>query len=359
MKRPHNTRHRILAFQGRKRFEPFRDSGIPDPQEMLGMLSNKPALYHCISRVVNKQKVLGSEEKEKFIEYMRVYEQFCQVRILTYCVMSNHFHILVEVPEPPEDRGRSWSDEKFLRHVSCLYSGPDYAEIKQTLHRLREQGAHAAAEEHRDQYFDRMWDLSQFMKTLKQRFVQWYNWKHDRSGSFWSERFKSILVESGHAARIVAAYIDLNPVRAGMVEDPADYRWSGYGEAVAGYRRAREGIWLLGLEEMAARWNNDRDAVEKASKWSEAHRHYRQLLYLEGEEDETDRRKGRAGIPPGEVARVLRTSGGLSEEEITLLRLKPFADGGALGSERFIKNVLSRIHEPARRPYRGGLRKLV
>jgi len=99
--------------------------------------------------------------------------------------------------------------------------------------------------------------------------------------------------------------------------------------------------------------------VEMASKWSEAHRHYRQLLYLEGEEDETDRRKGRAGIPGDEVARALRKTGGLSEEEIVSLRMKPFADGGALGSEAFIWKVLSRIHEPMRRPYRGGLRKLV
>jgi hypothetical protein len=49
----------------------------------------------------------------------------------------------------------------------------------------------------------------------------------------------------------------------------------------------------------------------------------------------------------------------LSEEEIVSLRLKPFADGGVLGSKAFIRNVLSRIHEPARRPYRGGLRTLV
>ena len=104
MKRPHNTRHRILAW-GRKRIEPFRPSGEPDPQAMLETLRNKPALYHCISRVVDKQKILGTEEKEKFVQYMREYEAFCQVRILTYCVMSNHFHILVEVPEPPEDRG--------------------------------------------------------------------------------------------------------------------------------------------------------------------------------------------------------------------------------------------------------------
>jgi len=45
----------------------------------------------------------------------------------------------------------------------------------------------------------------------------------------WEERYKSVIVESGEAARTIAAYIDLNPVRAGMVSDPAEYRWSSYG----------------------------------------------------------------------------------------------------------------------------------
>ncbi|MEP2775665.1 MAG: hypothetical protein ABJZ54_12595 [Luteolibacter sp.] len=50
--------------------------------------------------------------------------------------------------------------------------------------------------------------------------------------------FKSVIVESGTAARTMAAYIDLNPVRTGMVEDPAEYRWSSYGEAVGGGGKA-------------------------------------------------------------------------------------------------------------------------
>jgi putative transposase len=48
----------------------------------------------------------------------------------------------------------------------------------------------------------------------------------------WEETFKSVIVEDGLAARTMAACIDLNPVRAGMVDDPAEYRWSSYGEAM-------------------------------------------------------------------------------------------------------------------------------
>ena len=80
----------------------------------------------------------------------------------------------------------------------------------------------------------RMHDLSEFMKGFMQRYTQWHNRAHQRSGHLWEDRFKSVIVEDGIAARTIAAYIDLNPVRAGMVADPAGYRWSSYGEAVGG-----------------------------------------------------------------------------------------------------------------------------
>jgi hypothetical protein len=87
----------------------------------------------------------------------------------------------------------------------------------------------------RERLLARMHDLSEFMKTVKQRFSIWYNRNHgNRRGTLWMERFKSVLVEGkGNPLQTMAAYIDLNPVRAGLVEDPKDYRFCGYAEAVA------------------------------------------------------------------------------------------------------------------------------
>ena len=61
------------------------------------------AYYHCISRVVNREFVLGGEEHEQFVEMMRCYEHFSGVRVLTYCVLSNHFHLLLAVPRRPAE----------------------------------------------------------------------------------------------------------------------------------------------------------------------------------------------------------------------------------------------------------------
>jgi putative transposase len=89
----------------------------------------------------------------------------------------------------------------------------------------------------------RMSDVSEFMKAVKQRFSVWYNRSHQRYGTLWAERFKSVLVEGkGNPLQTMAAYIDLNPVRAGLVADPKDYRFCGYAEAVAGVPEAKRGM---------------------------------------------------------------------------------------------------------------------
>ena len=111
--------------------------------------------------------------------------------------MGNHFHILVEIPEAPEDRGRSWSDERFLDHISCRYRGEAFESIAFELACLRRHGDDAGAEAYRGKFFARMWDLSSFMHDLKMRFTGWYNRREGRSGCLWAQKFRSLLVEDG------------------------------------------------------------------------------------------------------------------------------------------------------------------
>ncbi|MFT6794550.1 MAG: putative transposase, partial [Rubritalea sp.] len=68
----------------------------------------RSAIYHCVSRVVDRRFIFGDAEREQFVTYLRMYEAFCGLRVLSYCVMSNHFHILVEVPPRMDE---SLSDE--------------------------------------------------------------------------------------------------------------------------------------------------------------------------------------------------------------------------------------------------------
>ena len=185
----------------------------------------RSAMYHCVSRVVDRRFIFDDVEKEEFVRIMRLYEAFCGVRVLSYCVMSNHFHILVEVPPKMDE---SLSNADLVGRLSLLYKADYVSVVADQLEKLSTSNTEKGKEAYqalREQFTDRRWDLGLFMKTLKHRFTTWYNKRNRRKGTLWEARYKSVLVQNGHAARVMAAYIDLNPVRAGMVSDPKDYRW--------------------------------------------------------------------------------------------------------------------------------------
>jgi len=174
--------------------------------------ATKPVIYHCISRVVDRRFVFEERECEAFRMFFRMYENFSGCRVLSYCVMSNHFHLLLEVP-PMADGGLS--DEELLQRLGGLYSEVVVAGVAAELAEARKlsigeidgaANARVAAIHARFTY--RMHDLSEFMKGLLIRFTRWFNRVHSRSGTLWEERFKSVIVESGVAARTMAAYID-------------------------------------------------------------------------------------------------------------------------------------------------------
>jgi REP element-mobilizing transposase RayT len=177
-------------------------------------------------------------------------ENFTGCRVLSYCLMSNHFHFLLEVPPMPEG---GVSDQELFERLGVFYSEAQVAEIARELGEaasvtsvpkrgefelppvdemgvpltrtqekaMARQLAERRVEEIRSRYTRRMHDLSEFMKSLLERFTKWFNRAHSRSGTLWEDRFKSVIVKSGTAARTMAAYIDLNPVRAGVVNADA------------------------------------------------------------------------------------------------------------------------------------------
>src|SRR5690606_38984489 len=202
-----------------------------------------PAYYHCMSRVVDRRFILEAPEKEHFRDLMRECEEFCEVRILTFCILGNHFHLVVEIPPRP---ARLPTAEEMLEKLSRLSGHQKLDSLRQRFEAYRKCGDADGEARELARLHARLWDLSAFMKLLKQRFSQWYNRRAGGRGTLWEGRFRSVLVEGvGEALISTAGYVDLNPVRAGLVRDPKDYRWSGYGEAVAGSERAQAGLQLV------------------------------------------------------------------------------------------------------------------
>ncbi|MBK8095125.1 MAG: transposase [Verrucomicrobiaceae bacterium] len=150
------------------------------------------AYYHCVSRVVDRAFRLQETEREMFVGFMRMYEKLCQVRVVTFCVLSNHFHVLVEVPRRPEVLP---TEEEVLGIVAAAFGRNVAHSVRAEVAHFHQIGAHEEARKIIDSFTARMWDISFFMKSLKQRFTQWFNKKHERKGTLWEERYKSTLVE--------------------------------------------------------------------------------------------------------------------------------------------------------------------
>ena len=307
--------------------------------------SGKLACYHVMSRVVDRQMVLGSQEKEKFRKLMRKVESFSGVRVLTYAILDNHFHLLLEVPEP-----EALSDAQLLKRLHALYPADQVSRIADWIKTARDAGENDNAERIRQRYIARMYDLSEFVKTLKQRYTQWHNRRHNRKGTLWEERFKSVLLEptrarknqNNNALLTIAAYIDLNAVRAGIVTDPKSYRYCGYGEACGGGREARAGISSI-FAHYGANPNH----------WSASGALYRQQLYCHGQE-----RESKAGFSPESVQAVLAGKGKLTLAESLHCRVRYFSDGVALGSKAFVEDVFTRNREQFGVKRRNGARNL-
>jgi putative transposase len=277
------------------------------------------AIYHCITRTVNGERLFDDVAKEVLRKQLWQVADFCGVEILTYAILSNHFHVLVRVPQKSV-----LADAELLRRYAVLYPKPkpyQAARLEVVKAQLASNGPDARR--WRKSLEALMGDVSPFMKLLKQRFSVWFNKSHKRFGTLWSERFKSVLVEPNtRVVATMAAYIDLNGVRAGLATDPKDYRFCGYAEAVAGKEEARKGLM----------------AVTGEKTWKAAQQAYRQGLFGIG----AGAREQGATITWEDFQRVMAKKGKLAVSEVLRCRVRYFSDGAVLGSKAFVAEHLER-----------------
>lgn len=128
---------------------------------------------HVIQRGNNRQACFGSDEDfSAYAHWLEEYARKFRVAIHAWVFMTNHVHLLLT---PETDEG-----------------------------------------------------VSRLMQTLGRKYVRYFNYTYKRSGTLWEGRFKSCVVEAENYLLLCQRYIELNPVRAGMVEAPGDYTWSSY-----------------------------------------------------------------------------------------------------------------------------------
>jgi len=308
--------------------------------------------YHVMSRTCGGEVIFDDVEKEALRRVIWRMAEFSGIKVVTYCVMRNHFHLLAEVPHR-----QTWlqrfegphGEAKLFDHLRTLYSRAYLGLLRDELADLRARGMAVLAEQRLDALKKRFCDLSLFVKEVKERFSRWFNKRRGRRGTLWMDRFKSVLVEGqGEALRTMAAYIDLNPVRAGLVKDPKDYRWCGYAEALGGSRRAQRGLCKAQGKPVDG-WKSAGAAAA-----------YRCLLHAEGREvkDAQNEKVVTRGVSVESARAVLAEKGKLSPAELVRLRVRYFTDGVALGSKEFVESIFEAQREQFGPKRRQGARRI-
>jgi putative transposase len=266
---------------------------------------DKPTVYHVISRSTLPGFPLSDADKDHLVHLLQKFAAMFFVDILGYCMMGNHIHLALRVH--PE-------------------SGVDDHDVRERYHAEHGEAAHLS-EADLPAYRKRLCSLSEFMRMFKQSFGRYYNKKHRRKGYFWGDRYKSLIVQEGSTLVNLLAYIDLNPVRAGIVDKPENYRWSGLGYLVqTGIRHG-----LLGLDLGLKEWN-ELDPKEIIRK-------YRQFVYETGAMD-----TGKGKQMKKEVVEKERKKGyRLSRVDVFRHRCRYFTDSGIIGSKEFVAEVFDGV----------------
>jgi len=203
------------------------------------------AWYHCVCRCVRRAFLCGEDlltgqnydhRRGWIAERIKELAQVFAIDIAAYAVMSNHYHLVAHV-----DRARalSWSTDDVLARWTRLFSGPPLV----ARYLSPERAALCAAElariaEYADCYRARLHDLSWFMRVLNESIARQANAEDECTGRFWEGRFKSQALLDEQALLAAMAYVDLNPIRAGIAETPEDSDYTSIQERLADARTA-------------------------------------------------------------------------------------------------------------------------
>jgi REP element-mobilizing transposase RayT len=179
--------------------------------------------YHCISRCVRRAFLCGEgyEHRKQWIEDRLETLSGCfAVSVCGFAVMDNHLHVLIRLDA---DEAAKWSAEEVVRRWIAAYP-PKTAKGKEIEISQAWIDHHAGDEQRVELWRERLVSLGWFMKALKEPLARMANKEDKCKGTFWESRYKSIAILDEEALLATCAYIDLNPVAAGIAAAPETSR---------------------------------------------------------------------------------------------------------------------------------------
>ena len=237
-------------------------------------------IHHVINHIAHQVFFLREEERNDFVAMMKRTAEFSGIQLIAWCIMTNHFHLLVFLPERIEV-----DEAEVVRRVGVLKGEAGAKALQAQLAKLRtcdeakdaraaeisadrekdteeisenrEKGSNELpacekkVKEVLDRYRRRMYDVGEFMKTLTQWFTEEYNRRFSHTGTLWEAAYLDRLVSlKRESLERVVAYIGLNPFRAGVSMDFDAYLWSSLHDAANGDELAIRGLRLVYGDEM-------------------------------------------------------------------------------------------------------------
>ena len=289
------------------------------------VINDETTVYHVMSRTALDGFPLGDIEKDFMLDLIKRYSALYFVEILGFCLMGNHFHILIKtLPE------YKFSDQDIKKRYVAFY-GDDRVFTDGLIPPLRAK----------------LSSLSEFVREIKVGFARYYNKRHNRRGYFWGDRFKSVIVDKGETLVNCLAYIDLNPLRAGIVNRPEDYRWNSLGYHLQTNNRDNFLSTDFGLKEFNVKSEKDRI------------RRYRRYVYEAGAVNRPE--KGKTKVIGDRILEKERNRKfELSRSDRFRYRTRYFTDSGIIGSKEFVSTNYQRFkhlfyskHEKKPKPIKG------
>ena len=205
-----------------------------------GRVKEYGTVHHLISRIAHRVYFLKDEERMEFLEIVRRAAEFTGVQLIGWCVMGNHFHLLVFLAER-----RAIGETEILRRYGVLKSAKAAEDMGAMLGKWRSEGepGERRVSEWLDGQQRRMYDVGSFMKIVKQWFTEEYNRRNAHKGTLWeSAYFGRVVPRRTNDLAECLAYIHLNPIRAVETDRFDGYAWSSYSAFRKGEPIATEGM---------------------------------------------------------------------------------------------------------------------
>ena len=263
--------------------------------------------YHLCARVAGPKGTYPLDNemcRRRIIETIRLFSRVYCCSILGFAVMGNHYHLLVWM-EPQQEMSR----KELMHRAGILYN--------KTL-------LDGWLEANWERFEERIYDVSELMRSLQSSIARWFNHTFRRRGRFWADRFKSTMFEDRKEAMECLLYIELNAVRAGIVVRPEEYEGCSLH-----YKDIRKDKWMMPLSELTGEENKRTARADLKAR----------VYYRGSVPTKPNQRPIPHRIVSEEESRGFKTQG------IFRKRVRHFVDGVVVGNKEFVLQQIEKLRE--------------